>query len=157
SRGAEMIVAMIEASRRRWPDIDHWLVAIDTLARCFGDGDENATRDMNTFVGRCDTIRIKSRAAVLVLHHLGNDQSTGLRGSIALKAAADTIIEIDGIEDTRTARVDKLKDGAVGDLCCSRLKPIEVGTDDVGDPIISCVIVEADAPPPQRKTAKHHL
>ena len=33
------------------------LIVIDTLARCFGDGDENAPKDMNAFVAGADTLR----------------------------------------------------------------------------------------------------
>jgi len=33
------------------------LIVLDTLARCFGGGDENATKDMSAFVSACDTIR----------------------------------------------------------------------------------------------------
>ena len=33
------------------------LIVLDTLARCFGGGDENSTQDMSRFVSACDAIR----------------------------------------------------------------------------------------------------
>src|SRR5215831_5546339 len=33
------------------------LIVVDTVARCFGAGDENQTRDMNAFVKGCDDLR----------------------------------------------------------------------------------------------------
>jgi len=138
-KGAEAVVDRIEFLRRLW-DIETWIVVIDTLARCFGSGDESATKDMNTFVTRCDTIRNKARAAVLVVHHFGRDESKGMRGSIALRAAADTVIEVTGIQGVRTARVEKQKDGAAGEKFYFTLRPVDVGKDEAEQPLTSCVI-----------------
>ena len=72
------------------------LVVIDTLARCFGDGDENAAVDMNRFVAGTDWIRAKfPGATVLVIHHSGKKANQGDRGSNALRAAADTVMQLD--------------------------------------------------------------
>jgi hypothetical protein len=51
-----------------------------------------------------------------------------MRGSIALKAAADTVIEVTGTEGIRTARVEKQKDGAAGDSFTFTLQPIGPGS-----------------------------
>lgn len=120
------------------------IVVIDTLARCFGSGDESATRDMNTFVTRCDTIRTTTEATVAVVHHFGKDESKGMRGSIALKAAADTVIEITGADGIRTARVEKQKDGAAGESFTFGLQPMDLEIDDDGDHVTSCVVVPSD-------------
>ena len=48
------------------------LVIVDTLARCFGSGDENAMRDMNAFVSRVDKVRVAfPGTTILVVHHQG--------------------------------------------------------------------------------------
>jgi hypothetical protein len=66
------------------------LIVIDTLARCFGSGDENSTKDMNAFVNGCDELRREFEGAtVLVVHHTGKDANKGARGAVALPAAMD--------------------------------------------------------------------
>ena len=65
------------------------LIVVDTVARCFGAGDENQTRDMNAFVKGCDDLREYLGASVLAVHHTGKNAGRGARGSVALKGAAD--------------------------------------------------------------------
>jgi RecA-family ATPase len=66
------------------------LIVIDTLARCFGAGDENSTKDMNAFVNACAEMREEfDGATILVVHHVGKDEKKGSRGANALPAAAD--------------------------------------------------------------------
>lgn len=70
------------------------LVVIDTLARCFGSGDENSTRDMSTAVASLEKIRAATRACVLVVHHTGKGDANSARGSNAIKAAINTEIKV---------------------------------------------------------------
>jgi hypothetical protein len=71
------------------------LVIIDTLARCFGDGDENTQKDMNAFVAGCDAIRQAfPNLTVLVIHHAGKNPKAKDRGSTALRGAADTVMHL---------------------------------------------------------------
>jgi hypothetical protein len=63
------------------------LVVLDTLATCFGRGDENLTSDMTLALS---SARIAvGDAALLVVHHTGHGQVERERGSYALIAAAD--------------------------------------------------------------------
>jgi hypothetical protein len=41
--------------------------------------------------------------------------------------------------------VEYMKDGATGDTIVSRLEKVEVGIDEDGDPITSCVVVPSEA------------
>jgi hypothetical protein len=68
------------------------LIVIDTKARCFGSGDENQTKDMNTFVTGCDDFRLEHfpGTTMLVVDHTGKVMEKGARGSNALRGAADT-------------------------------------------------------------------
>lgn len=70
------------------------LIIFDTLARCFGGGDENSQKDMNAFVAGIDRLRAATGATVLVVHHTGKDGEKGARGSTALPGAVDTLITI---------------------------------------------------------------
>jgi hypothetical protein len=66
------------------------LIVLDTLARNFGGGDENATQDMGRFVMACDALRERYGCTILVVHHTGHADKSRARGAIALKAALDT-------------------------------------------------------------------
>jgi len=68
------------------------LVVIDTLARCFGGGDENSPEDMGAFIGGCDTLRQETGGAVLVIHHSGWSGGERARGHSSLFGAVDTEI-----------------------------------------------------------------
>lgn len=65
------------------------LIVLDTLARNFGGGDENATQDMGRFVMACDAVRGRYGCTILVVHHTGHADKSRARGAIALKAALD--------------------------------------------------------------------
>jgi RecA-family ATPase len=84
--------ALIKASREL-PELPV-LVVIDTLARSFGGGDENSTKDMNLFISEVDRLRESLGCAVLVVHHPPHG-GTKLRGSSALPGALDTIISVE--------------------------------------------------------------
>src|ERR1051326_1251181 len=67
------------------------LVVIDTMARCFGGGDENAPKDMNAFITGADRIRAATGATILVVHHMPKNAAT-LRGHSSLNGAADAVM-----------------------------------------------------------------
>ena len=71
-------------------------IVIDTLARCFGGGDENSTQDMGKFVSNVDVLQKKTGATILIVHHSGKDRAKEERGSSSLRAAMDTVIEVSG-------------------------------------------------------------
>jgi RecA-family ATPase len=110
------------------------LIVLDTLARCFGAGDENQTRDMNAFVHGCDKLRQWfPGASVLVVHHTGKNAERGARGSIALTAAADVEFQVEpsavgGIKLRNTKQKDsahlpdlRLQLAEVGESCAVRV------------------------------------
>lgn len=65
------------------------VIVIDTLARNFGNGDENATVDMNQFVKHVDAIRDEFKCTVLIVHHTGRSSKEQPRGNSALVGACD--------------------------------------------------------------------
>lgn len=66
------------------------LIAIDTLARNYGPGDENSTSDMSAFVAAVDNLKAEfSGCAVALVHHTGHADKKRGRGAIALKGALD--------------------------------------------------------------------
>ncbi len=114
------------------------LVVIDTLARCFGDGDENSAADMGKFVFGTDWIRAKfPGATVLVIRHSGKKANQGDRGSNALRAAADTVMKLDKPSGKPlTLKCEKQKDWEPFDGLGLALRVVFLGDGDE----TSCVI-----------------
>jgi 5S rRNA maturation endonuclease (ribonuclease M5) len=89
------------------------MVVIDTLARNFGEGDENSTQDMNAFVSAIDHVRTELGTHVMLVHHTGKDVEKGGRGSSVLRAALDTEMQVSRPDPegfTITFKVTKQKD-----------------------------------------------
>ena len=72
------------------------LVIVDTVARCFGsDREESSAKDMGYFLEMVDRhLREPFRACVLLVHHIGHNDSTRGRGSSALGAGVDGSIRV---------------------------------------------------------------
>jgi hypothetical protein len=118
-------------------------VALDTLNRSLR-GSESSDEDMAAYVNAADAIKDAFKCAVLVVHHCGHGGDRP-RGHSSLIGAADVVIKVsrDG-SDNILAEVEIAKDGPQGHTVSSRLEVIEVGTDDEGESITSCVVLPAD-------------
>lgn len=128
------------------------LIVIDTMARAMCGGDENTSTDMGKFIRNLDRIREATEACVLIVHHTGKDATKGARGHSSLRAALDTEIEvIKGENGTRLAKITKQKDGTDGLEFAFDLHVVELGEDEDGDPITSCVCLPAENAPTRRK------
>jgi hypothetical protein len=137
--------ALIEAIREQ-TELAGWhadIIVVDTLARAAQGIDENSSRDMGALVANCDKIANQLSALVVAVHHSGKNTDNGMRGSSALLGAADTVIAISSDEaGTRTARIEKQKDGEDGHAFTFRLQSVTLATDDDGDPITTCVVTD---------------
>lgn len=103
------------------------LIVIDTLARCFGGGDENSAQDMNQFVRGCDQLRHATGAAVLAVHHTGKGMNSATeRGSSALRGAADAMIRVQRQDGGISVTVDKQKDAELLERLRFRLRPVTI-------------------------------
>jgi len=116
------------------------LIVVDTLARTFGDGDENTAQDMNGFIAKLDMLRAETGAHVLVIHH-GRKDGGDLRGSGALAAAADLILKVErgAAQEPSAATVERAKDDADGRSFGFKLRAVSLGTDEDGDPRWTCI------------------
>ena len=81
---------------------------------------------------------------VVLVSHTGKDQTKGLRGHSSLFASLDASIEIGRNGDTRSIKVDKVKEAEDGAKKYFRLKPVVIGTDEGGEDITSCVVEPVD-------------
>jgi RecA-family ATPase len=119
------------------------VVVLDTLNRSLR-GSESSDEDMANYVRAADAVQQAIECAVIVVHHCGHDGNRP-RGHSALLGAVDAQIAIsrDGVANI-VATVERMKDGPEGATIASRLDQVTVGTDEDGDPITSCVTVEAE-------------
>jgi hypothetical protein len=125
-------------------------IVIDTLNRSLA-GSESDDRDMAAYVKAADAIRDAFNCVVIIVHHCGHE-GTRPRGHSSLMGALDVQVAVKrDAEDNIVATVELMKDGPQGDEFASRLEVVEVGTDDDGDPITSCVVVPVDGLAPSRK------
>ena len=131
------------------------LLVIDTVSRALAGGDENAPADMGAFVRSLDQLRDKLSCHVLAIHHCGKEQSRGARDHSLLKAAVDTEIEVVRYDKLKiaSATITKQRDGISGDQIAFRLRPVELGRDEDGDPVTSCIVEPTDELP-QKRTSK---
>jgi len=123
------------------------MIIIDTLSRAMSGANENSPEDMTKFIGNCDKLREMTGAHLATVHHSGKDKAAGARGHSSLRAATDTEIELDHNEETglRSARATKQRDMETGAVFSFRLKVVELGLDDDGDAVTTCVIEKASA------------
>ena len=82
------------------------LVVIDTLNQTLM-GDDNAPRDMTTFVAECSEIINQLGCAFLLLHHPSKNGNFKVRGYSTLMGAADIILKIEnGRQDRFTVKMN---------------------------------------------------
>jgi len=122
------------------------LIVVDTLAVTFGGGDENKSEDMGAYVANIKRIVAETGAAVVIVHHCGKDEAKGMRGHTALLGALDAELVIEMARDgQRILRTGKVRDGdAYMDLFAFRLRPVELGTDQDGEAVRTCVVESLD-------------
>lgn len=126
------------------------VVCLDTLNRSFI-GSESDDEAMTAYVKAADAIRDAFGCLVVIVHHCGIEGQRP-RGHSSLAGAVDAQLAVRKTgEGLVTVTVDLMKDGPEGDTLACRLEAVEVGEDDEGDPITSCVVeTVADAPPAAR-------
>lgn len=96
------------------------LIILDTLARNFGNGEENSATDMGAFISVIGEMQRRIGCAVMVVHHAGKDDTKGMRGSSALLGAVDAELECvrtsEKDDEKRTGKITttKQKDGEDG-------------------------------------------
>jgi hypothetical protein len=134
------------------------LIVVDTLNRSIA-GSESKDEDMTAYVRAADAVREAFGCAVALIHHCGVNDSRP-RGHTSLTAAADAQISVKrGAAGEIIATVEHLKDGPEGDEILSRLIPVDVGTDEEGEAITSCVVmpVEGSAVTARKKVGAKRL
>ena len=122
------------------------VLVIDTVNRSLV-GSESDDRDMGAYIAAADALAKRFDCLVILVHHSGVD-ATRPRGHTSLPGAVDAQLAIKKDAGGQiTATVELAKDFDSGRAFLSRLVPVEVDTDDEGEPITSCVIEALDEQP----------
>jgi hypothetical protein len=101
---------------------------------------------MSAYVSAADKLRERFHCLVIIIHHCGVD-ATRPRGHTSLTGAVDAQIAVKrGAGNVIVATVEWMKDGPEGAVIASKLKVIEIGTDENGEIVTSCVVEDAEEP-----------
>ena len=134
---------LIDVIRRQLPDTNPVLIVLDTLNRSM-QGSESNDQDMSSYVRAADAIREAFNCAVIIVHHCGIEGSRP-RGHTSLTGAADAQLAVKRDDvDNIIVKVEYAKDGEAGDIIASRLEIVDVGVDEDGEPISSCVVMPVE-------------
>ena len=136
---------------------DAKFIVIDTLsASIAGMAEENSNSAMAGMIANVQRLTQMTGAAVLLVHHCGNDPRRGARGAYALHANPDVSIEVGRSGEDRYWRLDKGRDGepAGGRF---KIEGISFQPAHEAEPLKSIVVrhvedAEAPAALPSRKT-----
>jgi hypothetical protein len=125
------------------------VVVVDTLNRTYS-GSESSDQDMTAYVAAADAIKTRFNCTVIIVHHCGLEANRP-RGHTALAGAADAQISIRRQRHLITAAVDFAKDMPDGYSNTSKLEMIEIGSDEDGEMISTCIVVPTDEKPEAAK------
>lgn len=130
----------LDVLAQTWGGVDE--LTVDTLAATFGAGDENGS-DMAAYVGNiaklCDPYNC---GRTIITHSPLAADAKRPRGHGSLWGSMDTVLHVTGDRDAPARRVHvlKQKDADPGADILFGLKQVEIGTDDNGDVVTSCVV-----------------
>lgn len=133
--------SLIQAVKNTCGDVV--MVVVDTYAACMV-GDENNGKDVNQVLKGCKQIRDELNASVVLVHHSGKDVNRGARGWSGLHAAVDFELRVVKEDGLHAISITKQKDAPDDGVFGFKLKAVELGEDEDGEPIISCVVEHTD-------------
>jgi hypothetical protein len=152
----EDIDELIADIKAQLPDEQCLIIVIDTLNRTIH-GSESKDDDMGAFRDAADRLRVEFRAAVIIIHHCGID-GTRPRGHTGLTGACDAQLAVKkDVDNSILVTLELMKDGPEGDMMRGRLEVVDVGIDDNGKPITSCVVEHLDAPTTAERRSQRKL
>jgi hypothetical protein len=136
------------------------LVIVDTFAQTTPGSNENSGEDVGKALANCALLHKHTGAFVLLVHHVGKDESRGARGWSGLKGNVDLEMHVQRKNGDRHLQITKQKDGEDGQKFGFALEVQSVGVDEDGDVIDSCVVVEAELAQesgPRKKRGKNEV
>jgi hypothetical protein len=138
------------------PDGPCAAIVLDTLNRSIR-GSESKDEDMSAYIAAADVLRDRFKCAVVIIHHCGVNDARP-RGHTSLTGAVDAQIAVKRNPAGQIVCVlEWMKDGPEGAEIFSLLKVVNLGEDDTGEEVSSCVVepvAEADAERATKKAPK---
>jgi len=138
-----------DAEMKAAGDIGVRMVVIDTMPAAMPGGNENTSEAMGLALAKAHWLAQEIGALVVLVTHPGKNAALGPRGWSGQVGNSDVIIQLAVDEEDsqlRVGTVEKLKDGEGGERFAYRLKRIDMGVDEDGDPISTAYPVFEDAP-----------
>jgi hypothetical protein len=118
-------------------------IFLDTLNRSIG-GSESKDEDMGAYVTAAAVLAAQFQCAIIIIHHCGTNENRP-RGHTSLTGAVEAQIGVKRDAAERIiAVVEYMKDGPEEEQVVSKLEVVDVGTDEDGESITSCVIAPPD-------------
>ena len=149
---------MLDSNIKKYPS----LIIIDTLNRNFGDGDENSTKDMTTFVNVLEELHRITGSMFLIVHHSSKGNEETARGNASLRNSCDVEYKVEktneqmereGFEKAKIMVTNtKMKDYGIPEPVYFEPKTIVLGKDEDGDDISSVVMVKMQGDLAKRET-----
>ena len=133
------------------------VIVIDTLRRSL-DGSESDDGDIAAYVGAADRVREVFGCAIVLVHHSGLEAGRP-RGHTSLGAAVDAQLACTKDKSGKvTVEVQLMRDGPEGETLHGQLREVDIGIDDDGLPMSSCVLdAEPDVATASRRPAEKKL
>lgn len=119
------------------------VVNIDTLARNFGNGNENETQDANQFYTNMDRyIRRPFGCAVLIAHHVGHAEPNRGKGARQLYSNADAEYRISGEDGYYEVECRKMKDAEQPHPIAVKKRVVELGISDAENRAVTSICLD---------------
>ena len=139
------------------------VIVIDTLRRSL-EGSESDDEDIAAYVGAADRVREAFGCAIVLVHHSGLEAGRP-RGHTSLGAAVDAQLACTKDKSGKVmVEVQLMRDGPEGETLHGQLREVDIGFDDDGLPMTSCVLdAEEDTPttsmrkPAGKKLSAKHM
>lgn len=101
------------------------LVVIDTLSRCIAGADENSAKEMSLVMATLNAVASEIGATIVVLHH--TTKTGGTRGSTAIDAAVDAVIEVAAEQRGHSVEVVSMSAAPPGEKAWFAIEPARNG------------------------------
>jgi hypothetical protein len=149
NQGPDALIKLVERDAQRMRadfDVDLVAVFLDTmgLAACYENEDKAA--QVQRVISGLNRLSNETGALVIGVDHYGKDQTVGLRGSSAKRGHVETVLAclVDRDRDEKPTNhrllFEKIRDGEEGRIIPYRLKQVDLGKDQDGDSLNTCVI-----------------
>ncbi|QDM27075.1 AAA family ATPase [Tardiphaga sp. vice304] len=120
--------------------VDVGLVIIDTFSKAVAGANEDSSSDMNVALGKLRALAEELNCAFVLVHHTGKTTARGMRGSSAIMGDVDFCLELQESRGDVQISVKKMRDAEKADIGSFRLKPVDLGRDNWGSAISSCLV-----------------